>query len=157
MLIKQYILEGVDVLPSLNGITVSGGRLNLYNSVQLMLNSSSVDERISDVPFMLSNYPNPFNPAVAGAGRSPGTTISFNLTAEDASLRNNATAWQAEDAKIEIYNLKGQKVKQFSDIRNQTSVVWDGTDQTNKPVPSGIYFYKLNIENSPVKKMLLLK
>ncbi|MFQ6609440.1 MAG: dockerin type I domain-containing protein, partial [Fidelibacterota bacterium] len=31
--IKQFILETVDPLPSLEGATVSGGRLNLFNAV----------------------------------------------------------------------------------------------------------------------------
>ncbi|NQV19129.1 MAG: endonuclease, partial [Armatimonadetes bacterium] len=52
----------------------------------------------------LYSYPNPFNPE---------TTISFSISRKDA-----------ENAKIEIYNIKGQKVKQFSDIRNKTSVIW---------------------------------
>jgi len=34
---KQYILEGVDPNPTLEGITVSGGRLNLFNSLQMVL------------------------------------------------------------------------------------------------------------------------
>jgi len=40
-------------------------------------------------------------------------------------------------------------VKQFSDIRGQNSVVWDGTDNTLQPVSSGIYFYQLIIDNKP--------
>jgi len=36
LIIKQYILAGVDTLPSLMGKTVSGGRLNLYKAGQLM-------------------------------------------------------------------------------------------------------------------------
>ncbi len=95
----------------------------------------------------LSNYPNPFNPT---------TTISFNLTAENAELI--------------IYNIKGQKVKDLSpslchpervEGRGETkySVIWDGTDENNQPVSSGIYFYKLNIngKSESVKKCLLLK
>lgn len=35
LLLKQMILDGTDLLPSLDGITVSGGRLNLYQSAQL--------------------------------------------------------------------------------------------------------------------------
>jgi subtilisin family serine protease len=31
--LKQYILDGTDSLPSLQGITVTGGRLNVYNSM----------------------------------------------------------------------------------------------------------------------------
>ena len=48
-------------------------------------------------------------------------------------------------------------MKQLSAISDQKLVVWDGKDKNGKFVPSGVYFYKLNIQNSPVKKMLLLK
>ncbi|MGD8782773.1 MAG: T9SS type A sorting domain-containing protein, partial [Ignavibacteria bacterium] len=86
----------------------------------------------------LTNYPNPFNPS---------TTISFNLTAKDA-----------KDAKVEIYNLKGQKIREFSIFNFKSSIVWDGTDQTGKPVSSGIYFAKLKAGKTKTScKMLLLK
>jgi hypothetical protein len=38
LVLKQYILNGTDPLPTLQGITVSGGRLNIYNSAMLMIN-----------------------------------------------------------------------------------------------------------------------
>jgi len=91
----------------------------------------------------LSNHPNPFNPS---------TTISFSLAAEDAL-----------DAKLEIYNLKGQKIKAYKCYNEsgevQHSITWNGTDQTNKPVSSGVYFYKLisNGRKIATNKMLLLK
>jgi hypothetical protein len=141
--IKDYILEGVDILPSLDGFTVSGGRLNIFNSLDLMLNQNSAQTEIPESVIILNNYPNPFNPE---------TTISFNLTAKDA-----------KNAELIIYNIKGQKVKIFNTFPSGScqigtrSVVWNGTDENDQPVSSGIYFYKLNIENSPVKKMLLLK
>ncbi|MCI5082729.1 MAG: S8 family serine peptidase [Saprospiraceae bacterium] len=37
LLVKQYILEGVDPNESLDGITVTGGRLNVNNSMQLLM------------------------------------------------------------------------------------------------------------------------
>lgn len=84
----------------------------------------------------LSNYPNPFNPE---------TTISFNLPVD-------------QRAKLTIYNLKGQKVRQFSNIINQNSIVWKGKDQSGNSVSSGIYFYKLEAGKTTLqKKMLLLK
>ncbi len=46
VMLKQLILDGTDPLSSLDGITVSGGRLNLYNSavlVQEFLASDSLD------------------------------------------------------------------------------------------------------------------
>ncbi|NQV18525.1 MAG: T9SS type A sorting domain-containing protein [Armatimonadetes bacterium] len=86
----------------------------------------------------LTNFPNPFNPM---------TTISFELNTENA-----------EDIEIVIYNLKGQKVKQFSDIRDQTSVIWDGRDDSGQSVSSGIYFYKLKAGDfREVRKMVLMK
>jgi flagellar hook assembly protein FlgD len=86
----------------------------------------------------LTNFPNPFNPS---------TTISFNLPQISSNVE------------IEIYNLKGQKIREFSIFNFKSSIVWDGTDQTGKPVSSGIYFAKLNINGKEMitNKMLLLK
>ena len=89
--------------------------------------------------YELNNYPNPFNPE---------TTIYFETT----DLHKLA--------QIEIYNVKGQRIKQL-EIRNVKSgmneVVWNGVDELGKPVSSGIYLYRLSIKDSPIKKMLLLK
>ena len=144
---KNYILEGVDILPSLDSLTVSGGRLNIFNSLDLMLNQNFAQDNILESSIILNNYPNPFNPE---------TTISF-------------TTEHTESTELVIYNIKGQKVKTlFPSLchgelveprgeNNYFSITWDGKDKNGKSVPTGIYFYKLNIENSPVKKMLLLK
>ncbi|HPR18225.1 MAG TPA: T9SS type A sorting domain-containing protein [Candidatus Cloacimonadota bacterium] len=96
----------------------------------------------------LSNYPNPFNPS---------TTISFDLTAKDA-----------KSAKVEIYNIRGQKIKTLDccnsfaaaskELSYSKTVVWDGTDSNNKPVSSGVYFYKLKAGDfEKTRKMLLMK
>ena len=41
----------------------------------------------------------------------------------------------------------------------QHSVVWNGDDDNSKPVSSGVYFYKLDVngKTEAVKKCLLLK
>ena len=39
LLVKDYILNGVDPNVSLNGITLTGGRLNVNNSIQLLMDS----------------------------------------------------------------------------------------------------------------------
>ena len=88
------------------------------------------------------NYPNPFNPT---------TTISFELNTENT-----------EHTELTIYNLKGQKVKQLISDQlsaGEHSVVWDGRDENNQPVGSGIYFYKLKVndKNIAVRKCLLLQ
>jgi hypothetical protein len=39
--LKSMILDNVDILPTLEGVTVSGGRLNLYNAVYAIANAGS--------------------------------------------------------------------------------------------------------------------
>ena len=57
-----------------------------------------------------------------------------------------------------IYNLKGQKIRQYSVLNNQSSITWNGVDQSGKPVTSGVYLYQLKIgAETHTKKMLLLK
>ncbi|MCK4556947.1 MAG: hypothetical protein KAU47_05475, partial [Candidatus Aminicenantes bacterium] len=75
---------------------------------------------------------------------------------------------------IIIYNIKGQKVKIIPVILSPStqlrtgsvegsgkkySVTWNGTNDNNQPVSSGIYFYKLRIDGCNVasRKMLLMK
>ncbi len=92
---------------------------------------------------LFQNYPNPFNPT---------TTISFNISLKDA-----------KNAKIEIYNIKGQKVKTFSNLQINKSpnqqVVWNGKDNNDRNVATGIYLYKLDLDGKTIalKKCLLLK
>jgi len=57
--------------------------------------------------------------------------------------------------KIEIYNIKGQLVDELKIVNKKSEInkiVWDARDYS-----PGIYFYKLNIEDSPVGKMVLVK
>ena len=111
---------------------------NVTEIINIFGNTSIADEFAIIGNSKLWNYPNPFNPS---------TTIKFNLTAEDA-----------ENAELVIYNIKGQKIKQFSDIRNQTSVIWNGTDENNRPVTSGVYFYKLITDSKEeTRKMIMVK
>lgn len=100
---------------------------------------SSADINNINFNINLRNYPNPFNLT---------TTISFQLT-EDV----------AEKARLDFYNIKGQKIKQYLIFNDQSSIMWDGTNQTGKQVSSGIYYYKLSIDNDIIetKKMLLMK
>ena len=88
----------------------------------------------------LTNYPNPFNPE---------TNIAFSLP-EDGVVQ------------LDIYNIKGQKIKtliQNEVTKGQHSIIWNGVDDNNKLVSSGVYFYKLNVngKTQAVKKCLLLK
>ncbi|RKX83379.1 MAG: hypothetical protein DRP70_14860 [Spirochaetes bacterium] len=86
------------------------------------------------------NYPNPFNPT---------TTIEFSIQNES-------------NIDLSIFNIKGQKVKTLAQNdfkKGSYSINWNGDDESNKPASSGVYYYKLNVNDKTeaVKKCLLLK
>ena len=94
----------------------------------------------------LNNYPNPFNSS--SAGRCPTTTISFELSEN------------SEQIKLEIFNIKGKIIKTF-DVTinsNKGSVIWNGQDESNNNVSSGLYIYKLSSQHHTLqRKMLMIK
>ena len=90
---------------------------------------------------VLSNFPNPFKST---------TTINFSVVNSD----KNTT--------ITIYNLNGQKIKTLVNKKLNTGThqaVWDATNDSGKPIGSGIYFYQLKTGNTffETKRMVLLK
>ena len=88
---------------------------------------------------LLGNYPNPFNPS---------TKINFSL--KDDSM-----------VSLQIYNIKGQLVKSLVNELKEAgdyTISWNGTDNSNKSVSSGVYFYKMKTQNyNSTKKMILMK
>ena len=88
---------------------------------------------------LLGNYPNPFNPS---------TTISYALK-------------DPVPVELVIYNLKGQKVKTLL-RENQSSgryqVIWNGKDEGDRPVGSGVYYYVMKAgAYQSMRKMLLVE
>lgn len=84
-------------------------------------------------------YPNPFNPI---------SNIEF-------------TTGKSAPVSIMIYNLRGQKVKTLTnDIypAGAHKLVWNGTDDKNSPVASGIYYVRMTADNqSTSRKIVLIK
>jgi len=108
--------------------------------------TSYEEPNIPAITISLTNYPNPFNPR---------TEISFSLNTEITEI-----------TEIEIFNIKGQKIKSFlvtlSGVEGRTnthSVTWNGTDSKNNPLSSGVYFATLKSKDKILasRKMLLLK
>lgn len=137
LIVKQKIMQGVDVKPSLQNITVSGGRLNLYNSAVLMQNPTAIGNNNNGVPALFrlyQNYPNPFNPS---------TVIMFDMPKDGY-------------ASLKVYNTIGQEVASLIDGNIKAGVYEKVFNASN--LPSGVYFYKLVTDNfSDVRKMSLVK
>lgn len=102
----------------------------------------STDENTNSLPagFALEqNFPNPFNPT---------THIEYCLSAK-------------VDVTIEIINTLGRSIRTITSIEQPAghhTIVWNGTDELNRQMPSGVYFYRLKAGNfHQTKKMLLLR
>ncbi len=96
--------------------------------------------------YAMKNYPNPFH---SSSNRGSGTTISFDLP-------------KSGNVDLTIYNIKGQKVKTLTNEKypkGEHSLIWNGKNDKNQDVSSGVYFYKLNVDGKDVnvKKCLLRK
>ncbi|MCF7912282.1 MAG: T9SS type A sorting domain-containing protein [Candidatus Cloacimonetes bacterium] len=91
-------------------------------------------QEISPASFEMKIFPNPFNPE---------TTIEFGLA-------------EAGEVKIEVYNVKGQKVDTVVDMEYSAGtqkVIWNA-----KGLASGIYYYKISSNgHSDTGRMVLLK
>jgi PKD repeat protein len=92
-----------------------------------------------ELTYLYPAFPNPFNPS---------TTIRFSITQDSPIV-------------IEIYNIRGQKIKTLVNEfyqKGNYSVVWFGHDDNNQKVSSGIYLYRMSTTNyTSVRRMLLLK
>jgi hypothetical protein len=101
---------------------------------------TGLDDQFPLVTKVDQNYPNPFNPE---------TRIAFSIANKE------------QFAKLEIFNIKGQKVKTLVNEELEVgkySVIWKGNDISGRKVASGVYFYKFDTDDyHNIKKMLLLK
>ncbi len=120
------------------GVVVDEGATT--SDVDLVLEAIvGADDEVVVTTKLLSNYPNPFNPV---------TNIAYSIN-------------ETGNVTIDVYNLKGQLVKSLVDEVIEIGdhiVTWNGRDNSNKSVSSGVYFYKMKSSNfTSTKKMILIK
>ncbi|MCK4357968.1 MAG: T9SS type A sorting domain-containing protein [Candidatus Cloacimonetes bacterium] len=116
------------------------------NSSEQIINPVSVNStQITYKLELYQNYPNPVRTY---------TTISFSIPRDIATDLHRL-------AQIKIYNIKGQLVKkcEMQNVKcGMNSMVWNGKDDSGKPVANGIYFYRLSANNKNlIKKMIILR
>lgn len=90
-----------------------------------------IAENKKETPPKLSCSPNPF---------SKSTRLSL-------SVPNNSSS-------LVIYDASGKVVKRFNSLT--PNLIWDGRDETGRPLPKGIYFLKLNAGKSFVTEKVIL-
>ncbi len=123
----------------ISGSDIDGNTGVDYYQFEYISTDFRENELLSDNNEFLINYPNPF---------SFETTIEFNLT-------------EASNIKLRIYSINGELVKTLFSGALQSGIhtfIWETSDNNNNPVPCGIYFYKLEKDNSnKIGKMVFLE
>ncbi len=97
------------------------------NIDSLMQNPIGLDENLVASNSVVEVYPNPAKEKV---------TLDFSL--EESAFVN-----------LFIYDLRGnliQKLVQKKMGRGEHSIIWDGKNEAGNPVPSGVYFYSLKMD-----------
>jgi hypothetical protein len=102
--------------------------------------SDPADATVAPTAFrLLQNYPNPFNPA---------TTIVYETTG-------------ASDVRVRIYDTRGALIRDLlheSQPAGLHQVVWDGTDNGQTLVASGVYISVAQCDGQVLsRKMILMK
>jgi len=130
-----------------NGYAITGYTYNFSGGFDVYLVKTQPDQTGCDEKEFSQNIftglqinPNPF---------SKKTDIRFQIL-------NNS------NHEIKIYDVSGRLVKHFSRFKpnalRSRHISWEGTDNTSRKLPSGVYFVKFKVENySETKKLLLIR
>jgi len=105
------------------------------------INSSAKEENLESQDYsLIQNYPNPFNQS---------TLIPYVIKKP------------AQNVELKIYDLSGKQVKTLvskEESAGSYKVRWDGTNEQNIVVSSGIYFYRMTAGTfTQIKRMLVLR
>ena len=131
-------IEGERLIFKLGNVVLSSTDITFSGDMNLQ----KVDLVFSEIPLeftVIGNFPNPFNPS---------TTIRYGTS-------------QERQVNIIISDLLGKEVKSFLVSKNMPgyhSVVWNGKDNQDRSVSTGVYLYRIESEDFvQTKKMVLLR
>ncbi len=112
------------------------------SEMNVTITNKGTDATASRLPrafSLLQNIPNPFNPT---------TEIGYSIP-------------KTTQVRIEVLNVLGQSVRTLVDeykAAGDYSVLWDGRDNSQQSVASGIYLYRISAgEFTETRKMVLMK
>ncbi|MBN2016574.1 MAG: T9SS type A sorting domain-containing protein, partial [Candidatus Cloacimonetes bacterium] len=141
--IDMYFFDDNDYGSSINSMGPATGGEMVYCSFKIDFDGlvlSTDPQPQPEVNMTLYNIPNPF---------FSHTQIQFSASAG------------VENAKVTIYNVRGQLVKTLdtvTDTHTEGHATWDGKDNSGKSVSNGIYFYKVKTDNiERTQKLILMR
>jgi len=134
LVIKDSLLKAVDVIPSMQGITVSGGRLNLYKSVRSIKNYCGENTLPTSDNFfdIITVYPVP----------TFGNGITIDYTSD-------------VEAELDITSVLGQEILKIPCTSSTIGIIQHA--QIELPaISKGVYFIQLRASNKKTKTIKII-
>jgi immune inhibitor A len=128
--------SGTGTSVSVVNISNSGATMTADITVGSPQGISVYDDLLPGKLRILGNFPNPFN---------PNTSIKFEVL-ENTRVR------------LEVFSITGKKVKSLTDSEFEPglySVPWNGKDNNEDEIGSGVYFYRLSVDGRSVSSKML--
>jgi parallel beta-helix repeat protein len=139
----SFKIDGNDIATELHRMLardLDNGNIQILNNPTDLVTDN--DDMVNVIPvasYLADCYPNPFNPT---------TTVRYGLK-------------DAGSVRINVYNSRGQLVRSLvndAKAAGTYSAVWNGLDNSGRPVSSGLYFIRMEARNLvQTKKALLMK
>lgn len=109
-----------------------------FSDLELVVDVQDYDKikQVLNTFTLLQNYPNPFNPS---------TTIEYIIP-------------EAGNVKVNIYDISGQLVKEFSsNFQNPGThkIIWDSKNSNGQNVASGTYLFQVKFNQTILTKKLM--
>ncbi len=60
-------------------------------------------------------------------------------------------------SRINIFNIMGSKITSLHKLKNENSITWNLTDDTDNPIENGLYFCQFMLKNQSVTKKIMVK
>ena len=146
MLVEAKVLQG-EFEWNVTGILSTGEMVSVMsNSFSTVIDDKNYELTFPDEYRLYNNYPNPFNPV---------TTIAYDLK-----------AWSIVN--LQIFDIMGRKLMTLeSSVKapGHHYTMWNGKNSKGFQMASGVYFYRLTVENAitgknaytKVEKMMIIK
>jgi len=138
--------DSIDISDTQALIPLGPGEFHIYTTVKLPTPEPDIlsgikipEENLVTEYYLGQNYPNPFNPS---------TEIIFQIVNPSQVI-------------LKVFDILGREVKTLVNEEKENGrykAAWNGDNNFNEPVSSGIYFYKLDAGSfTNSKKMMLIR
>jgi hypothetical protein len=145
----KFIKEGYEV-KTFDSVVVNPGIMTILNVKLRPLGIGEKKEKSISDKRCLEIFPNPFR-----------KNLTIRYTVQDAGSMIHDPQCTLPDVTLKIYDVDGRMVRNFSRLTvngGQSTILWDGTDNSGDILPTGIYLIELKEKNyHEIKKVNLLR